>query len=162
MGVDLRTDRLRIRELQLADADAALEYLGDPQVMAFVEPPFDRLAVEKFITDVGRAQPPRVFGVEALGSRRIIGHVIFHPWVDGQSWELGWVLRRDAWGQGLAQELSRALIDHGFTTLGLARIVAESVPGNLASIAVMERVGMVRVPDLDRDLPVWAVSASRT
>lgn len=153
--MDLRTDRLRIRNFEMADADAALAYLGNPQVMAFIEPAMDRSAAESFIMSAGLAQPPLVFCVEDLGSSQVIGHVIFHPWVDGRSWELGWVLRRDRWGHSLAQELSCALIDYGFHTLELTRIIAESEPANLASIAVMERIGMTRAPELDIDLPVW-------
>jgi hypothetical protein len=70
--------RVSATEFEVSDVDAVQEYLGDPEVMSFVEPPLDRMAVERFIVLAGNARPPLVFAVEALASRQLIGHVIFH------------------------------------------------------------------------------------
>lgn len=59
--------------------------------------------------------------------------------------ELGYRLRRRVWGQGLATEGSRALIDHAFAHLGMVRISAESMAVNTASRRVMEKSGMRHV-----------------
>jgi len=153
----IETARCRIRRFRADDVDPAHAYLGDPDVMEFVEAPFDRDRTERFIVDAGLPDPPLMYAVESLGSGQLVGHVIFHPWHGVSTWEVGWILRKDSWGRGLASELSLALFDHGFGRLGVDRIVAEADPSNTASIRVMERVGMVRAPELDRDLPVWQI-----
>jgi [ribosomal protein S5]-alanine N-acetyltransferase len=55
--------------------------------------------------------------------------------------ELGWVVRSDRWGQGLATELARASIDAA-ARLGIEQVVAYTLPHNTASRRVMEKLGM--------------------
>ncbi len=75
--------------------------------------------------------------------------------VEGE-YEIGWRLREDAWGQGYAKEAATASLDHAFRVLGAERVVALTVQGNRASWGLMERLGMVRRPDLDYEGPSWA------
>src|SRR4029453_16610137 len=56
--------------------------------------------------------------------------------------ELGYRLVRSAWGKGYATEGSRALIDRGFTELGVERVVASTMVVNVASRRVMEKSGL--------------------
>jgi RimJ/RimL family protein N-acetyltransferase len=56
--------------------------------------------------------------------------------------ELGYRLRKSAWGKGYATEGSRALIRKGFTEFGVQRVVAEAMAVNLASRRVMEKAGL--------------------
>ncbi|HEX7744523.1 MAG TPA: GNAT family N-acetyltransferase [Micromonosporaceae bacterium] len=56
--------------------------------------------------------------------------------------ELGYRLRRPAWGKGYASEGTRALVDRGFTEFGLQRIVATTMAVNAASRRVMEKAGL--------------------
>lgn len=56
--------------------------------------------------------------------------------------EIGWRLRRDRWGQGLASEAARELARFAFQDLQAPRVYAIRHPGNLASQKVMERLGM--------------------
>ncbi|MGC3994736.1 MAG: GNAT family N-acetyltransferase [Propionicimonas sp.] len=153
----VRTDRLVARRFVPSDVDAALAYLGDPAVMEFIEPCFDRARAAEFIKAAGMAPEPLVWAVELRSTGHLIGHVIFHPWAGSTAWELGWILRQDAWGKGYATELSAALIEYGFSQLGIGHIIAEAVPTNHASIAAIERAGITRSPDLDKDLPVWSI-----
>src|SRR5277367_5992339 len=67
--------------------------------------------------------------------------------------EVAWRLARAYWGRGYATEAARAALDYGFATLGLAEIVAVTVPANRRSRAVMERLGMGRAPEDDFDHP---------
>ena len=46
------------------------------------------------------------------------------------------------WGRGLATEAARAVLAHGFGTVGLARVIAATDVPNTASTRVMERLGM--------------------
>ncbi len=59
--------------------------------------------------------------------------------------ELGYRLRRAAWGKGYATEASHALIRKGFTEMGVRRVVASTYQDNVASRRVMEKVGMTLV-----------------
>ena len=67
--------------------------------------------------------------------------------------EVAWRLARAQWGRGYATEAARAALDYGFDTLGLVEIVAITVPANLRSRRVMERLGMTRLPEDDFDHP---------
>ena len=64
--------------------------------------------------------------------------------------DLGYVLAREAWGQGYATEAARALIAVGFAHLGLRRIEATSDPQNRASARVLEKAGLRRAGVLRR------------
>ena len=67
--------------------------------------------------------------------------------------EVGWRLDLPHWGNGYASEAARAAIADGFERIGLKEIVSFTVPVNLRSIAVMERLGMRRDPGDDFDHP---------
>jgi len=56
--------------------------------------------------------------------------------------EIGFTLRRDNWGRGLATEASLLLLAFGFDQLGMHRIAATSHPDNVASHRVLEKIGM--------------------
>ena len=75
--------------------------------------------------------------------------------VEGE-YEAGWRFRQDAWGQGYAKEAAIASLDCAFDSLGAERVVALTVTGNSPSWGLMERLGMVRRPDLDYVGPDWA------
>ena len=62
---------------------------------------------------------------------------------DHNSGELGYVLNRNYWGQGLAVEAVRAVMEVGFLTLNLHRIEARFMQGNERSRRVMEKSGMI-------------------
>jgi RimJ/RimL family protein N-acetyltransferase len=67
--------------------------------------------------------------------------------------ELGYRLRRSAWGKGYATEVSRALIDKAFRELGASRVFASAMAVNSASWRVMEKVGMRRVRTFHGEWP---------
>ncbi len=57
--------------------------------------------------------------------------------------EIGWRLAAERWGHGYATEAARAALDFGFEEIGLEEVLSFTVPGNLRSRRVMERIGMV-------------------
>ncbi len=57
--------------------------------------------------------------------------------------EVGWRLKRAAWGCGYATEGAKECLRHGFNQLGLAEIVSFTALLNTPSVRVMERIGMV-------------------
>ena len=99
---------ITIRKMQPGDADALYRLLSDPEVMRYLEPPFDRTQAEAFLRRAGLAEPPLVYAAEESGS--FIGYVIYHAY-DEQSVEIGWVLLPEYWGHGYASALTDRLID---------------------------------------------------
>ena len=63
--------------------------------------------------------------------------------------EVGWRLREDSWGQGIAKEAAIASLDLGFSAFGYDRIIAMTIPPNEASAGLMKRLGMTRREELD-------------
>jgi len=98
------------------------------------------------------------FGVWAAVERstgEFLGWFEFYP-PEGrgpEEAELGYRLRRSAWGKGYATEGSRALIRKGFTELGVRRVVAETMAVNAASRRVMEKAGLSYVRTFHQEWP---------
>src|SRR5205085_6851705 len=67
--------------------------------------------------------------------------------------EIGWRLAAEHWGKGYATEAARAVLAVAFGTLGQGEVVSFTVPGNVPSRRVMERIGMARSPADDFDHP---------
>ena len=67
--------------------------------------------------------------------------------------EIGWRLAFDHWGQGFVTEAALAVMDYAFNELNLPEIVSFTVPENIASQRVMEKIGMVYDPDSDFNHP---------
>ncbi len=149
----LETDRLVLRPIAVHDVELLVELDSDPEVTRYL---------------TGRQSTPKdVLATirERLGSRwiafdRLTG--AFVGWVelvpaDDDTYEVGYRLRRRSWGQGLATEGIRALIDTAFSELGARRITAQTMAVNARSRAVMERCGMRHVrtfhPEYDDPLP---------
>ena len=69
--------------------------------------------------------------------------------------EIGSQFAQPHWGQGYAIEAARATCDFGFDTLRLSEILAFTVPNNVRSRQVMERLGMTHSPEDDFDSPLF-------
>jgi RimJ/RimL family protein N-acetyltransferase len=63
--------------------------------------------------------------------------------------EIGWRLRSEAWGRGIAKEAAIASLDLAFDRFAAPHVIAMTSPHNLPSQGLMERLGMVRRADLD-------------
>lgn len=72
---------------------------------------------------------------------RMIGRAGLHPWPDWDELELGYVLARDRWGQGLAGEASRAWLQWTRGHLPHDHLIAVIQPANTLSITLAERLG---------------------
>jgi [ribosomal protein S5]-alanine N-acetyltransferase len=162
----LETERLAVRPLTLADAASVRAIGGDPhpgwlewtaatydQLEALHQPPYGERAVELLATGdvvgmVGVVPSMGPFGqLPGFGGQGDPAR--FRPEVG-----LYWALAPAHRGNGYATEAARAVIEHGFAVLNLARIVATTERDNLASIAVMRRLGM-RVEENPLPEPGW-------
>jgi RimJ/RimL family protein N-acetyltransferase len=151
MEIFLETDRLVLRRFTEADVDLLVELDGDPEVMRFLTggKPTPRDEIENDILPAFLGYYERFAGygfwaatLKSTGD--FLGWFHFRPH-EGASLdepELGYRLRRSAWGKGYATEGSRALIRKGFTELGVRRVVASTMVVNVASRRVMEKAGL--------------------
>lgn len=78
--------------------------------------------------------------------------------------ELGWTVAADHWGHGYATEAGGCLLDYALGDMGLPRLISLIEPSNTRSVAVAERLGMVRGERhrlMDKyDVEIWSKSAS--
>lgn len=152
------TARLRLRNWADGDREAFYEIMNTPAVMRYL----------------GGLQSPEQWAeahARLLAMQRDLGHTF---WIieDKQSGEIqgfcglkrvnapgagsltgeheiGWRLRESAWGQGIAKEAAIASLDLAFKTFAAPHVIAMTVPDNLASQGLMQRLGMTRRSDLD-------------
>jgi len=158
----LQTTRLLLREFTPQDADALALVLSDPETMRYYPAPYDRAGVEQWIErnrqryqhdgvglwamELTRSQDSEVQGSEVhnFEIHKMIGDCgIIRQQVEGEHlYEIGYHLRRDFWGQGLATEAAIACRDWAFAHLKTERLISLIRPENLPSRRVAERVGM--------------------
>lgn len=149
----LETERLTLRPIAMDDVDLLIELDGDPEVMRYISggKPTTRAEAERILQ---RSLGHRWLGFERDTSE-FVGWFGIRP-STAKSRELGYRLRRGAWGKGYATEGSLAVIAVAFTQPGVDRVRAETMTVNTASRAVMERCGMrfVRTFHLEWDDPI--------
>jgi ribosomal-protein-alanine N-acetyltransferase len=142
----LMTERLTLRPLLPDDAEAYAAMRYHPEVAKWLPPsavPDPVAAVHGTIERFTAAWDERRYapwGVFREG--RLIGHCGLNYVPDFGETEVLWALHPEAWGKGYATEVARAALAYGFDTLGLALIFAITFPDNLASQAVMKRLGL--------------------
>ncbi|MGK5674557.1 GNAT family N-acetyltransferase [Micromonospora sp. URMC 106] len=162
MAIFLSTDRLALREFTADDAGLLVELDGDPEVMRYLtggRPTPPEVIRERTLPRIlaHYRRPPGLGWWAALSraSNEFLGWFEFRPTRDGDAHEveLGYRLRRAAWGGGLATEGCRALIDKGFTELGVERVTANTMTVNAASRRVMEKAGLRYVRTYVGDWP---------
>ena len=91
--------------------------------------------------------------MEVPGVARFVGYVGPADYVADGMVEVGWRLASAHWGNGYATEAARAALRFGFVDIGLEEIVSFTVPQNIRSRRVMERIGLVRDRAGDFDHP---------
>ncbi|HEX8588767.1 GNAT family N-acetyltransferase [Pseudomonas sp.] len=95
-----------------------------------------------------REEPEHIIG---------FGGIALHDFLGEQRLNLGYRFAVEAWGQGFATEVGRTALEHGFSSLNLDEVYGFVRPANVASIRVLEKIGMQRCGDLD-DVPGQAPS----
>jgi [ribosomal protein S5]-alanine N-acetyltransferase len=166
----LQTPRLILREFTPEDADALTLVLSDPETMRFYPAPYDRAGVEQWIARNRQRYREDGVGLWAMELKpqnsdpartqskkaELIGDcgIVLQQVERGPLYEIGYHLRRDLWGRGLATEAAIACRDWAFANLQTDRLISLIRPENLPSIRVAERVGMTFWKQIIwRDLP---------
>jgi [ribosomal protein S5]-alanine N-acetyltransferase len=143
----LETPRLTLCELAPHDATALSQILSDPETMRYYPAPYDHAGVEQWIArNRQRYQTNGVglWGMELKTTQELIGDcgIVLQQVEAEPLYEIGYHLRRDLWGQGLATEAAIGCRDWAFANLKAERLISLIRPENLPSCRVAERVGM--------------------
>lgn len=158
--VTLRTDRLILRPWRDSDLAPFAAMSADPQVMEHFPATMTRTESDTMAETFRKGMEAEGYGrwvMELPGVAPFIGmtgisavpyETHFTP-----AHELAWRMAADFWGHGYATEAAQAAMAYGFEVLSLPEIVAFTVPANIRSQAVMQRLGMDRNPDDDFDHP---------
>ncbi len=150
MKIFLETDRLILRYFTEADRDILYQLHSQPEVMRYLtngqaddyETICDRI-LPRFLQYYQDYENYGVWAAIEKSRGEFIGWFHFYPSPDNpEDIELGYRLKKSAWGQGYATEASQALIHKGFSELGSKRVIARAMAANTASRRVMEKVGL--------------------
>ena len=104
----VKDDRFYIRQFTIDDLEPLHDLLSDSEVMKYLEPPFTRKQTEHFLKSQGLAASPRILAVDD-NNHSFIGYVIYHDY-DDTGKEIGWVLKKEIWGHGMASLLTKQLV----------------------------------------------------
>jgi [ribosomal protein S5]-alanine N-acetyltransferase len=146
----LETPRLRLRQVRAGDDARLLAIFGDPEAMRYwSSEPFDgpaaatayRLGIERGLRDRTLFQ----WGIATRADDRLAGTVTVYGWNPAhRRAELGYMLDRHEWGQGLAREAVHAVLAFAFGPMQIHRMEADVDPENEASMRLLERLGFSR------------------
>lgn len=140
----VKTERLLIRDFELADWEEVHEYTSNKAVMKYIpEGVFSEENTKDFVKN-NQGKNAQNFPVILLGENILIGHMVFHKCFGDHTYEIGWVLNPRHYNRGYASEAAYALLKYGFEELKVHRIIATCQPENLPSYRVMEKIGMRR------------------
>jgi RimJ/RimL family protein N-acetyltransferase len=147
----LTTPRLVIRQFTEGDVDNLFSLNSDPEVMRYLGTPLPREVLRDEIIPFHLGVYQRfdrlgTWAAESASSGEFLGWFHFRA-EDGDitNIHLGYRLRRSAWNKGYATEGSTALINMGFTDLGVRRVFARTMAANAASRRVLEKCGLTLV-----------------
>lgn len=162
----ITTDRLLLRRWRAADA-APFHAMGqDAEVMRYLGPPMSREYAADTVTrqnDIADAYGRCFWAIERRADRggdgAFLGFCGVKPGPQATPIadlpEIGWRLRRDAWGQGYAFEAALACLADEWQR-GTPEVFAITVPPNERSWRLMERLGMTRNREADFNHPALA------
>lgn len=145
--IDINTQRLRIRPIATDDAAAVFDCYRDKQTMQYWSClPFQQLSQAQKLVDSGIKafceNSSLLLAIEFTQTQQVIGTMsVFNIHPDSQRAEIGYLLSRPYWQQGLMTEALNALCDYCFNSLKLNRLEADIDPNNIASAALLIKLG---------------------
>lgn len=139
------TARLFIRPFEAQDGNALYEYLSKPDIYQF-EPGEPVTLKEAKELALERSQGTDFYAVILKDKSKLVGHLYFSQILPNRifTWELGYIFNPLYHLQGYATEAAIALVQYGFDNLSVHRVVAYCNPENIASVRVLEKIGMRR------------------
>jgi len=149
-----QTARLRLRDFRLDDLDAYAAMCADEEVMRYIgsggavgrDVAWRHLAL---FLGAWVLHGHGMWAIERKSDGVMIGRAGFLDPVGWPGCELGWLLARNAWGEGYAYEASKAALDFGRREQGLGEIISLIRPDNARSIALAEKLGAANTGPID-------------
>ncbi|MCA9944931.1 MAG: GNAT family N-acetyltransferase [Anaerolineales bacterium] len=146
---ELHTERLVLRRTLLTDAPAVFIFRSDPYVQRFNGPVFvDVAEAEALIHELNDEYFNKsgiCWGVTLKNENKVIGLFGIHHWNKyHRRAEVGYDLNQSYWGQGIASEALRAILQFGFEQMNLNRIYAGTIAENHESVQLLEAIGFER------------------
>lgn len=147
--MQIQTDRLLLRDFRSDDWRAVLAYQKDPRYLRYYAwagrtAGEVRRFVQMFV-DQQHVEPRTHFQLAVIRreSGELIGNAgLRRPAAWSHDAEIGYELAPDHWGRGYATEAGQAILRFGFVDLGLHRIAAWTLADNIASVRVLEKLGL--------------------
>lgn len=139
----LQTERLILRPVQPDDAEAMFDYLRDEETVRFITvPPVKTLkeVIENSIQSYFMLDPIGKWAI--VYDQTMVGTIDLRLNEAHRQAEIGYVLNKRYWGQGIMPEASQAILAVGFDQLQLVRIFSEHDTRNPKSGRVMTKIGM--------------------
>lgn len=147
MNIIIETERLVLRTFTSDDAELIYNLNSDPDVTRYTLDAMQEIrqaqdVLDKVILPQYSLYNHGRWAVHTKTGLAFIGWcgLKYRPELD--EIDLGYRYIKSSWGQGYATEAADACIRYGLNNLGLKRIVGRALPGNLASIKVLEKCGM--------------------
>ncbi|GAX40673.1 putative acetyltransferase [Tolypothrix sp. NIES-4075] len=166
MMPEIETARLRLRQFTLADFDDLFRLYSDSQVMQYLSLRTKEQTQASLYKHIQHWQEYNfgMWGVIHKESGKLIGRCGLGFLENTPEVELGYVFDKSYWNMGLATEASKATLKYGFEEVKLERIVAIAKPENIASVRVIQKVGMKYEKDAHYygvDVVYYAVSRDK-
>jgi RimJ/RimL family protein N-acetyltransferase len=140
----VETDRLTLRPPQRADVQAMFEIHQDPDVMRFVGKPGDiSVAWRNVAMMIGHWQMLGygMWVVVNRANQEVLGRAGLWHEEGGPGLELGWLIRKSAWGHGYATEAARASLDWAWQNVAADHIISVIHTANRPSLRIAEKLG---------------------
>jgi [ribosomal protein S5]-alanine N-acetyltransferase len=141
----LQTERLSFRRWSPEDLPLARTLWGDLQVTRFLGAPFSEEAIQRRLDlELANENTHQVqyWPIFLNSNAEFVGCAGLRPYQPDQKiYELGYHLRPDYWGKGLATEAATAAVTYAFQTLKASALFAAHYPGNTASGHVLKKLG---------------------
>lgn len=164
MKIITETPRLRFRQFCEEDLENLYRLDSDPEVMKYlsngVPGTLDqaKAALTRILARYHEGQNYGVWAAELKPTNEFIGWFSLKPLAGTSEIEVGYRLMKKFWGQGLATEGASKMLELGFNTVGLKKIVGIVNISNAASKRVLEKAGFTYDCDIDYKSPNEAVS----
>lgn len=138
----IETERLILRPLTMADAEAIFVWCSDTDVNRYMTYPIYTSVeqVYEWLARMDTDQSILLFGIERKADGLLIGSGSISWKAEESAMNLGYNLRSDCWGQGYATEAARAILNAG-RQLGYHEFIACHAVENVGSAKVIERCG---------------------
>jgi len=138
----LHTKQLVLRQLEVSDAADLHGVFADPAAMEYWShgPHADRAKTEAVVGRNAISSDTLACWAITVDGDAALGWINLRVKREGVA-EVGFILARAWWGKGVGREALAAVVAHGFDTMDLRRIVADTDPDNAASVALLHSMG---------------------